>query len=124
MPLVDIKEAEKKALEAKEAIPEIISKIVGDQTYFSGKVLKDQWFTDYGECVRANEKEAHLKAMKALGLNEYGQSPEDEKRSQQKRELIKKKNDLLKKVAEVDLELARVIQGVKTDESTEPKKKK
>lgn len=125
MPIVDIEKVEKEAKEKKEAIPEIVTKSVGDKTYFKGKQL-DDWFDSYGECLKANEAEARKKEYAKLGLNEEGQSPEQVEIAKKTGELGKRKAKLLEKVGKIDAEIAEVKRGVKakTAEAEAPKKKK
>jgi len=122
MPLVDIEKVEKEAAKKKDAIQEIVSKSVGGKTYFWGKILGEgKCFDDYGECVRENEKEKNRVKMAGLGLNEWGQTPEQVEISEKRHELFKKKAELLKKVSDIDAEIGALSnkQAVK-----EPKKKK
>ena len=105
MPIIDLEAEQKKALEAKKGRPSIETKQIGDTTYFKG-VLLDDWFSDYGECIKANQEAAVQKRYKEMGLNEFGQTPEQEKRVKQIAVLVEKKNKVLKDLAEIDIEIA------------------
>lgn len=117
---VNVEELEKKAAKEKSEKSDIQTKKVGDKTIFKGKVL-DKWFDSYDECVNANQDEKRKQQNKALGLNEHGQSPEDEAFSAKRKELLAKRKEALEEVSKIDRQIAALK---REDFKVEPKKKK
>jgi len=104
---VNILELEKEAQKKKDERFEVVTKKIGEQTLFKGKVLPT-WYDSYDECVNANQ-EAKRKADNAkLGLNEFGQTKDEEERSKEIKSLIEKRNKALEAVQKIDQEIAAV----------------
>lgn len=91
------KEAEKSAIEAKS---------IGDATFFKGRLL-DKWYSDYGECVSANQAEANRLRNKELGLDEFGRTPEDAKRAEKINALLKDRMKIVEDLRKLDVEIAK-----------------
>lgn len=126
MPQVDIEELEKKAEKEKSERSGIESKRVGDKTIFRGKVL-DSWYENYDECVNANQEAKRQAEFKALGLNEFGQTKEQEAYQKKRQELIRKRQALMEDVAKVDVEISNLkrdsfVAEPKKEESKKGKK--
>lgn len=125
MPIVDLKEVEKKVKKAEEDKREIQTREIGGKTYFRGKYLGDDaWFTDYQECLNANQVAKSKEILKEAGLNEFGQSPEIARLAKKKAELFKVKKDLLEQVAGIDQKIAILNRGGDIEEEKEEKDEK
>ena len=105
MPKVNLEELEKQTAKEEASINKIISKQVGDKTVFKGPIL-DEWFSDYGECQSENQSAALQASYKEQGLDEFGRTPEQVALAAEKAKLFKKKQELLDKAAEIDVEIA------------------
>lgn len=121
MPTVDLEKLKKEEAKNQDNAPLIEAVKVGDKTLFKGREI-EEYFDDYVECITKNQEAARQKHLKSLGLNEHGQSPEQVKRANKVRELIKDKTDLLAEIAEIDQEIALVNQGKARSESKSAEK--
>lgn len=120
MPEVNVLELEKEAKAKKAAESTINSRKIGDITVFKGKHL-DKEYTDYGECVQENQKEAKRKANLAAGLNEDGLSPEQVERQEKIKALLGKRKKAEDVLRGIDIEISNVRRGERAEVQEEPK---
>lgn len=123
MPIVNLEKVKLEAKEKKDAVMEIVSERVGDKTYHRGKIISDV-FDSYDECLNANIRESMIRRNKSLGLNEYGQTPQQEKNMELKGQLLKAKQKILDQVRGIDAKIAELNRGDFVDESSNGKKTK
>lgn len=122
MPKVDIKEVEKRQMKVDENIQTIERREIGGSLYFRGKHLgEDDWFTDYGECHRANEDSYRQKSYKSQGLDELGRSTAQNSLAKKRQELIKKRDGFLDDARKVAIEIATLKES---DFEKKPEKQK
>lgn len=122
MPKVDINEVEKTISKQVKHTSDtgMIERKIGDKTYFSSALDKDVWFDNYGECLANAQKIANTDKLKALGLNDQGQSPEQVALLEKRGELLAKKAKALEVVAGIDAE----IRNLKVEDFKAKAKKK
>ncbi len=111
MPVVDLKELQKKAEKKEKENPTIQRIRVDDRDYFKGPELDDV-FDDYGECISHNEEAARLKLYKKMGLNEFGQSAETVERAKKVKKLIDERSELLEEVRKLDVKISLANRGL------------
>lgn len=124
MAVVDIKKIEEDYLKNKKKTHRIERIEVGPKTYFKGPHI-DATYDSYNECITANQDKARLDTFKSLGLNEYGQSAEDVRRSKAIAKIVAEKSLLEKRLASLDMEIAYIKAGkvVKEEEKVEDSKR-
>lgn len=110
MPIVDIEKIEQEAKKKEDSRMGIISKVIGDKTYFKGKVI-DAWYPRYDECHSENEKAAQLAEFKSQGLNELGQSAEQVAIIEAVKKLKLEKSELMKKIGELETKISDITSG-------------
>ncbi len=76
-------------------------------------------YDNYDECHRENEKFIRIKNNKEMGLNEHGQTPEQIKKMQEKREMVQK----IKKIEEEAARMRAELQNFDASDDVEFKKK-
>ena len=116
MPIVNIEQLEKEAAKVKSNPKGIVTKQVGNKTYFKG-AQSENWYNTWDECYKANESEIRKEKFRKAGLNEYGQTPEDVKRQKETAVLMKEKEVLFDKLKEIDTKIFNVKLGRKKKES-------
>ena len=97
MAQIDPKEFEK----LEKSQPGIERRTVNGFTYFKGPWLEN-WFDDYTEMLRENQKAKRIADHKKNGLNEDGQTPEQARDFEKRKKLALEK----KKKAEIAAEMA------------------
>lgn len=120
MSIVDPKELEKQRKKREDEESSVTSKMIGTKRIFLGA---DHWYDTPGEALESRQKEKQLAEYKRLGLNEFGQTKEQEAASRRRMELIKQKERLLKNLSSLESKIAGV-EKEKKKEKTETKKKK
>lgn len=116
MGLVNIAEKEKEAKKIKDAKSLVLIKEINGIKYFSHKDLPEgDWYPTFDEALQAAQELKKQNEYKELGLNESGQTPEDAAKSEKIRELIKKKEEILKQVQAIDIEIAQVKNPAKVE---------
>lgn len=106
--LVDIKEEEKKAAKKAAAVSQITEHRVGNKTYFTGRELPGDYFSDYGECLLANQEATRQRGYKAAGLNKHGQTPADARFTAKKKALFKDREKAVAAVNKIDVQIAQL----------------
>ena len=121
MPIVDLEVLEKKAKEKADAEKSPTTKLIGDKRVFLGD--DDDWYDTPGEALNSLQIKRQQDEYKRLGLNELGQTKEQEELSKKRSALAKKKEEILKQAALIDIEIAQVGQPEKEEKEQKHKKK-
>ncbi len=119
MPEIDMVEVEKQSAKKKDEVQTITAKVVDGKTYFYSKFLNKS-YSDYGEANAAESAARQVADYKKQGRNEIGQTPEDAKKASIIKGLLAEKEEILKQLQAVDIE----IQLVKRGETSKASKKK
>ena len=118
MPIVNEKELIEQAKKRKTASGVEIKTIGDTQTYAGAGGLL---YSTYGEALDSLQAKRTVDEYKRLGLNELGQTPEQAARAKRRIEKIKAREELVKKLYEMDKEIAGM--NVEEKKSDKPKKK-
>jgi hypothetical protein len=102
---VSIAELEKIAAQPKEEARSIETKKIGDVKIYRGPYV-DQWYDDYDECMRINQKAEEVRRFKELGRDEDGRTPAQVRFQAAKQALQKEREGYLKKAAEIGMKMA------------------
>lgn len=105
--IVDIEKIKDDAAKKKEDTAEIVPINIDGVDYFRGKIIKDV-FSDYGECLAANQRARAKADYKRRGLDEVGRTPAEAERSNKVRKLIEERNELMDGIRKVEEKIAAV----------------
>ena len=123
MPIVDIEKLARETKKADDDRHYIRSKLIGDKSVYKGPII-DDWFDTADECLVANQEAARLKEYKRLGLDEMGRTAAQVRLANAKAALLRKKEQILDQIREIDKEIASLSLDDFDDEKEEKKLKK